>query len=194
MDLFKLLDSNMSSGDTVTIGITKQGNQLVVTLLHKLGVADGSNEKIPPFNAKGTASELDDQYLDAIKTPIQQTGQWSTEVTDFSKKLESAKKASDVKKKENDKIKTVTDKAKKLLDNKEYDKAIKAIPTELREHDKLKKLYSDIIHGKANSLVEAKEYDKALKAIPESMREQPKLKKLVDQISEAQMPKTGTFF
>lgn len=108
-------------GIKATIAISTDANGvMVVSFLPKpMAVSDDATTNIQPFNIKGTGSEIDERFFDAIRTPLEQTVKFFDNSESYMKTLEIAKTKS---KKETDK-KAKLEKLKKdtkvLLDDKE---------------------------------------------------------------------------
>jgi PRTRC genetic system protein E len=70
-NLFTSLSQLISEGVSVNISVTKQADGLIVSVLAKAkNVEDPAAKKVQPLVLKGTAEELDAEFLNLISNPI----------------------------------------------------------------------------------------------------------------------------
>lgn len=100
MDLFKQLSEIMGEGSTIAITIAKKEDGMSVSVLPGNSlVKDAAKSKIIPLCVNGTAQEMDEGFLDAIKKPMQKSLSFLSNVSEFEKAQEEARKASEMEKK-----------------------------------------------------------------------------------------------
>ena len=58
---------------TIAISTDANGVMVVSFLPKPMAVSDDATTNIQPFNIKGTGSEIDERFFDAIRTPLEQT-------------------------------------------------------------------------------------------------------------------------
>ncbi|MBT2560173.1 PRTRC system protein E [Pedobacter sp. ISL-68] len=78
----------------MTIHTDEQGQFTVSALFTALHNADNATKAIPPMLLKGTASEMDEGFFEAIAQPVQQTAGLYTNLNAYHKELEKARLAS----------------------------------------------------------------------------------------------------
>lgn len=139
MGLFKTLSGLLTSGNTITMTIGKNGDRLLVSLLPGNDMVKGAAKNtITPIQVSGTAEELDEGFVNVIKQGVaEQVGLLDNmkDVEEANKKAaEQAKAAASAKKVEKaaaeDKSKKVADwleLAKKNLNAKKYEDALQVI-------------------------------------------------------------------
>lgn len=97
----------------LNITLKKDGEQLTVSvLLQNEGCGDAAKAHIPPLILKGSPKELCEGFFDAVTTPIAQTSTLLTNMEQFLKGQEAAKKNAAMEKKKTEKVEK-TDKADK---------------------------------------------------------------------------------
>ena len=128
--LFTTLAAILACGTDVTIVTRKNGEKLIVSVSFRNdNVTDTAKELIAPFVVSGTPEELDAEFIEAIKQPLEQSAGLQTSMANFEaqKKIAEAnsKAAAEAKKKEETEKKAAQDKVKKLLDEAAKAKAAK---------------------------------------------------------------------
>lgn len=138
--MFKDLEKLMGENSSLNITIAKSNEQITVSVIPKVASSDEATKKISPLVLKGTAEEMDDNFIDAISEPIEKTIGFLDNVVEYEKSLEEAKAKSKIeedKKKENkekeDKRKKELEKAEKLIKEEYFDKAEKIVNDVLKE-------------------------------------------------------------
>jgi len=100
MEFFKQLSEIMGEGSTLAITIAKRADGLSVSVLPGNGlVKDAAKSKIIPLCVNGTAQEMDEGFIEAVKQPMQKSLSFLSNVGDFEKAQEAAKNASEMEKK-----------------------------------------------------------------------------------------------
>jgi PRTRC genetic system protein E len=112
MELFKTLSEMLSNGSTVTISISKKGDDLTVSVLPGNSIVkDAAKSHIVPLNLSGSAQELDEGFVEAIKAPIAKASGLLSDMASFEKAAELAKEKSKMEAER----KSIEDKRKKDL-------------------------------------------------------------------------------
>lgn len=155
---------NVPGNWKLTLHTDEAGNFTVSALFTALYNADNALKAIPPMLLKGTATELDEGFFEAIAEPVQQTAGLYTNLNAYHKGLEEARLKSkmeqDKKAKENKaKPKTATG------EGGEDDDIELAEPKISREEKK--KIYEDAIKT-VNELRGGMKYAEALEMLPEA--------------------------
>lgn len=110
MKLFSRLSEIMGDGCTLTINIAKTEMGMTVSVLPGNSlVKDAAKTKIVPLNIKGTASELDEGFVDAISGPVAKTNGLYADIKSFEDAQQAAKEASEMEKKAKEKTKKDTE-------------------------------------------------------------------------------------
>lgn len=121
MNLFKTLLDVLSKNCDVTIVVRKTGDQTltVSTLLRNDDTADPARDAISPFVVTGTADELDTEYADLIKTPMEKSSGIQTSMANFEASAKAAhassREATESKRKEADAKKSAKASVAKIL-------------------------------------------------------------------------------
>lgn len=127
MDFFNLIASKMQDGQQLNMTIRKNGEKLVLSMIPDTsGVKDKAVSSLEPLVMNGTPQEFDEQFEQAL-APMEKAFSLLTEVSDFEKTVDEARKKSEMeskKKKEEDEQKQKfldhINLAKKLLDEKKF--------------------------------------------------------------------------
>lgn len=147
----------------LTIHTDEQGGFTVSALFTALHNADNATKAIPPMLLKGTATEMDEGFFEAITQPIQQTAGLYNNLNAYHKELEKARLASkmvqDKKNKTAPKPKTEADEA--------YDEENEDIEVGAPQPNKeeLKKAYNEAMQ-KISELNAACKYAEAIELLP----------------------------
>ena len=143
MNLFKSVEKHLDSVN-VSIVITKNGDKLSVSFLPQLKSEDKSKEEIVPLMLKGTAEELDAEFVTIISSPLQKVSGIASNLIQYEAKIkkmeESTKIAEEAKKLQVEDDKKATKKmesAQKWLDKKDWKKASKFVKEALELAPKL---------------------------------------------------------
>jgi len=121
MNLFKTLLDVLSKNCDVTIVVRKTGDQnlTVSTLLRNDDTTDPARDAISPFVVTGTADELDAEYADLIKAPMEKSSGIQTSMANFEASAKAAqassKAAAESKRKETDAKKSAKASVAKIL-------------------------------------------------------------------------------
>lgn len=75
----------------ITINNDAEGIFTVSTLYAGMPSGDNATKAIPPLLTKGTASEMDEGYFEAIQTPVKATAGFYTSTEAYLKSLEKAR-------------------------------------------------------------------------------------------------------
>lgn len=118
----------------------------VITLVNNANCTHKNKRGIIPFTVRGTPAELDDQFIDHLKTPVEVSSQLQTNLIEFSRQAEEARK----------KASTSTSPAKKIEPTKEPE------PPKDPKEVAFEKAMAD-----AQKLIEEKEYRKAYVKLPD---------------------------
>jgi PRTRC genetic system protein E len=89
----------------LTIAKASESHIVASILVQNDGCGDKAKNIIPPLNLKGTADELDAEFFEHIKTPLQTASGLMIDMESFMKQLEEAKKQSAMEKEKSDKEK-----------------------------------------------------------------------------------------
>lgn len=127
MDFFNLIASKMQDGQQLNMTIRKNGEKLVLSMIPDTsGVKDKAVSSLEPLVMNGTPQEFDEQFEQAL-APMEKAFSLLTEVSDFEKTVDEARKKSEMeskKKKEEDEQKQKfldhINLAKKLLDEQKF--------------------------------------------------------------------------
>lgn len=150
----------LEDGDSLSITITKKGDNLITSILpKKADLSDTGKDHLSPLVVSGTPEELEDGFIDAVITPIQQAAGILTNMREFEKGIEAAEANSKAAKKEKerkekeekerkDKYKEFTEKANAAEKAGNIAEAIKA----LQEADKYASGNHSAISGRIQRL------------------------------------------
>lgn len=127
MEFFNLIASKMQDGQQLNMTIRKNGEKLVLSMIPDTkGVKDKAVSSLEPLVMNGTPQEFEEQFEQAM-APVEKAFSLLSEVNDFEKKVEEARKQSEMeakKKKEADdqkqKFLDHLNLAKKLLDEQKF--------------------------------------------------------------------------
>ena len=127
MEFFNLIASKMQDGQQLNMTIRKNGEKLVLSMIPDTsGVKDKAVSSLEPLVMNRTPQEFDDQFEQAL-APMEKAFSLLTEVSDFEKTVDEARKKSEMeskKKKEEDEQKQKfldhINLAKKLLDEQKF--------------------------------------------------------------------------
>lgn len=127
MEFFNLIASKMQDGQQLNMTIRKNGEKLVLSMIPDTsGVKDKAVSSLEPLVMNGTPQEFDEQFEQAL-APMEKAFSLLTEVSDFEKTVDEARKKSEMeskKKKEEDEQKQKfldhINLAKKLLDEQKF--------------------------------------------------------------------------
>lgn len=78
-------------------------------------INDDSKENIPSLNIRGSVSDLNEGFFEAINKPLSITKQYATDLGDFEKKMSEAKAKSKMAEEEKKKAKAQKEKEDKIL-------------------------------------------------------------------------------
>lgn len=71
--MFTKFASMLGDGDYLSITITKKGDNLITSILpKKADLSDTGKDYLSPLVVSGTPEELENGFIDAVITPIQQ--------------------------------------------------------------------------------------------------------------------------
>jgi PRTRC genetic system protein E len=127
MEFFNLIASKMQDGQQLNMTIRKNGEKLVLSMIPDTkGVKDKAVSDLEPLVLNGTPQEFEEQFEQAL-TPVEKAFSLISEVNDFEKRLDEARKKTEMeskKKKEEDEQKQKfldhLNLAKKLLDEQKF--------------------------------------------------------------------------
>ena len=132
MELFTKLSEIMGEGCTLAITIAKTKNGMTVSVLPGNSlVKDAAKNKIAPLNISGSASELDEGFVNAIIQPVATTSKLFVDMKSFEESQAAAKEASEMEKKT---------KEKAAVSKVQYDKWM-----ELAEQNRKESKYKDAL-------------------------------------------------
>ncbi|NHA05588.1 PRTRC system protein E [Mucilaginibacter rubeus] len=150
---------NVPGNWKLTVHTDEQGQFTVSALFTALHNADNATKAIPPMLFKGTATELDEGFFEAITQPVQQTAGLYHNLNAYHKELEKARVASkmeqDKKNKNNSKPKPATG---------ETDENIELREPQPNKEEKRKAYVQTMI--KINELNAACKYEEAIAILP----------------------------
>lgn len=127
--IFKELATFLEEGCDINITVRKVADKMVACVSYNnTNVKDEAKRMIPPFTVSGTAEELDEEFVNVIKEPLQKSQGLQTSMKEFEAAMEVAKAntkaAAEAKKKENDAKKKEADAEKRKKE--EYKKHLDA--------------------------------------------------------------------
>ncbi len=134
MNLFQQLFNMMNEDTDLNIKVSKTGNSLVVLVHPKSSKKPASTSggtvktEIPPLAIRGTAAELDEGFIQAIKTPLEKATGVIADIQWYENALDSIK---DKKQKELD----AKNKRKKPAPNSDTNSVKGATPTSEKASD-----------------------------------------------------------
>jgi len=141
---FKLLETFLEN-TTLNLIVKKTSTGIVVSVLPIANVDDKAKENLIPLIIKGTAEELDQEFMQLIQPELASVTGIITNVAEFEAhakemkdKSEAEKKAKESKKKANETSKKALEGADKLLAEEKYDECQKAIDKALENNDEYK--------------------------------------------------------
>lgn len=116
--IFKELATFLEEGCDINITVRKVADKMVACVSYNnTNVKDEAKRMIPPFTVSGTAEELDEEFVNVIKEPLQKSQGLQTSMKEFEAAMEVAKAntkaAAEAKKKENDAKKKEADAEKR---------------------------------------------------------------------------------
>ncbi|TYK31879.1 PRTRC system protein E, partial [Bacteroides pyogenes] len=89
--MFTKFASMLGDGDSLSITITKKGDNLITSILpKKADLSDTGKDYLSPLVVSGTPEELENGFIDAVITPIQQATGILTNMREFEKGVEAA--------------------------------------------------------------------------------------------------------
>lgn len=95
---------DMNSKLILTIAKATESQIIASVFIENDRCGDKAKNIIPPFNLKGTAEELDAEFFEKIRTPVETTSGLMAEMESFMKQLEEAKAQSVMEKAKADKV------------------------------------------------------------------------------------------
>ena len=127
MEFFNLIASKMLDGQQLNMNIRKNGEKLVLSMIPDTsGVKDNAISSMKPLTLNGTPQEFEEEF-DKAFTPIEKAFSLISEVQDYEKSIEEARKKTGMeskkKKEENDQKQKFLDHinlAKKLLSEQKF--------------------------------------------------------------------------
>jgi len=141
---FKLLEQYLENAD-LNLVLKKTKTGIAVSVLPKPNVEDKAKDNLIPLIIKGTAEELDAQFIQLIQPQLQQATGIITNIAEFEaqanelkNKSEAEKKAKDAKKKANENSKKALEGADKLLEENKFDECQAKIDKALQNNDDYK--------------------------------------------------------
>lgn len=141
---FKLLETFLEN-TTLNLIIKKTSTGIVVSVLPIANVDDKAKENLIPLIIKGTAEELDQEFMQLIQPEltsvtgiISNVAEFEAHAKEMKDKSEAEKKAKESKKKANETSKKALEGAEKLLAEEKYDECQKAIDKALENNAEYK--------------------------------------------------------
>lgn len=155
--MFVEISELMSDRDMITLVLAKVNGKVSVSVMPtKKGLKDEAKNNLSPILITGTPEELDQQFINIIKQPLQKATGLLTNMEKFEKSMEVAqansKAASEAKKKVDAERKAFTDKMKKvdtLYTEKKYPEAALLLK-EVSEMPGADKKQCEILKNKIN--------------------------------------------
>jgi len=127
---FKFLEQYLENTN-INLVITKNGNQLTVSLLPKPKINDEAKNILKPIIIKGTADELDEQFHIILQKPLEKVAgitsnilSFESSVKEMEEKSAAQKKIKEEQKKNEEKANKELEKVDELIKNKEFNKAL----------------------------------------------------------------------
>lgn len=157
-NFFQQLGSLQIEGDwKISIKSGAHNRMIVTVLLTSEKVADAAKKLIPPLLLKGTAEELDKEFFETIKMPMQKTAGLLLNMAEYEKAIDKAKAESKMTQGKKEK-----DKKEKDDKQKQYDNAMKKVK-ELEEAGKFREAFAQ--------LPKAEDHEEYAEAIEEKKQE-----------------------
>ena len=164
MNLFTELTKMLPDGVDLNLTIRKKGGQVTVSLMLKSQkVDDPAKDKIQPLIVTGTPDELDNEFVDAIKSPLSKSTGLLGNMAQYEKSVKEAEANSKAEKEKKEKQKKEIEarqkKEKKLLEKaneqeneEDYRGAVKTLTAALEVTSDTKKIQTRIteLKGKLN--------------------------------------------
>lgn len=158
--MFVEFNEMLGNGDSLTIVITKTGDNLVTSVVpRKSGLKDSAKDMIHPLLLTGTPEELDADFIKEITAPIQKATGILTNLREFEKSTEIAEANSKATKVEAEKAKKATDEKKKKYeaaikqaDDREKEGKLREAIASLKEADKYATSNHGAISGRISKL------------------------------------------
>lgn len=85
---------NLLNGQDLSIIIKKKGDQLTVGVFPKPRVDDPIKNEFPSLQLVGTTSEMDQNFINHVKQPLQHSSEWATNTQSFEEKMARIKQES----------------------------------------------------------------------------------------------------
>jgi PRTRC genetic system protein E len=93
--MFTEISNLLKDGEILRINIMKTGEGMVITVLpQSKEVKDPAAEQLIPLNLKGSPQELDEGFIEAIRSPVQKSTGLMTNMAEYEKSAEKAAKES----------------------------------------------------------------------------------------------------
>lgn len=154
---FKSIEQHLDNLN-LNIVITKNENGLVVSVLPQLKCKDEAKSNITPILLKGTADELDAQFIGIIQQPLEKVSGVSSNLIQFEKSIELAESKSAITKAEKieeTKMKEKADKclkkADEFIEKDDVKKAILQIEAALKFSPNYKKAKDMLVKHKSEA-------------------------------------------
>lgn len=113
-NFFQALVPLLASLDSLQVVVAGNSDELVVSVLPKAkNVKDDAVKLVAPLVLRGTPSELDAQFVDALSRPIEKASGLFVALTSFEASVEEAKAKSEMERKEKEEQKKAAEKEKK---------------------------------------------------------------------------------
>jgi len=141
---FKQLEQFLENA-TLNLVIKKTESGLVVSVLPQPNIKDKAKENLVPLVIKGTAEELDKEFMSLIQPEltsvtgiVSNIAEFEANAEEMKNKSEAAKKEKEAKKKLNEASKKALEGADKLLEESKFDECQKAIDKALKDNPEYK--------------------------------------------------------
>lgn len=142
---FKFLEQYLNNTN-INLVITKNGEEITVSLLPKPKINDEAKSVLKPIIIKGTATELDEQFHVILQKPLEKASgvtsnilSFEASVKEMEQKSEAQKKIKEEQEKNKKKADSELEKVDELIKNKDFNKALICIKKSLEIYPEYKK-------------------------------------------------------
>ena len=103
--MFTEISNLLKEGEMLSLNIRKSGNEMIVIVLPRVeDVKDPAADRLIPLNLKGSPQELDEGFIEAIKSPVTKSTGLLTNMVEYEKSAEKAREESKAEKDRQDAI------------------------------------------------------------------------------------------
>jgi len=125
--MFTEISNLLKEGEMLSLNIRKSGNEMIVIVLPRVeNVKDPAADRLIPLNLKGSPQELDEGFIEAIKSPVTKSTGLLTNMVEYEKSAEKAREESRAEKDRQDAINKNVKDAEALEKAGKYREALNA--------------------------------------------------------------------